>query len=167
MIKKIKKILTESCILFTVFVFIVLTVNSLFSSPNDGVVTGISLEASALLFICAVLLRLYHGVLYAEKLPMVLRVIINYVLVVATGFANKAVVWDVDSAYQHGNKPSAKFAQLIYNSFGICPALLCGGYYYSRGKAQERRKEKSKQGIQVYCKVKDVESTTIFRVLNA
>lgn len=101
MIKKIKKILTESCILFTVFVFIVLTVNSLFSSPNDGVVTGISLEASALLFICAVLLRLYHGVLYAEKLPMVLRVIINYVLVVATGFGAIKLISTVTNRQQN------------------------------------------------------------------
>lgn len=138
MIKKIKKILTESCILFTVFVFIVLTVNSLFSSPNDGVVTGISLEASALLFICAVLLRLYHGVLYAEKLPMVLRVIINYVLVVATGFGAIKLISTVTNRQQNS---LSLFIILSVFALLYCAAVIILAVKRKRDEKKNQSKE--------------------------
>ncbi|MBQ8837043.1 MAG: hypothetical protein IJ002_06015 [Clostridia bacterium] len=82
----LKKILTDSCILFTVFVFILLSVNCLFVPADEGIVSGLSFETSLLLFISAVLLRIYYGVLSVKTIPLPLRVIINYVLVVGTGY---------------------------------------------------------------------------------
>ena len=90
--KKIKKLLSDSCILFTVFVFILLVACALFVEKTQGVIRGLALETAVLLFICALLLRIFHNILHIEKLNIALRVIFHYVLVVGTSFAASSLI---------------------------------------------------------------------------
>ena len=143
MLKKIKKILTDSCILFTVFVFILLTVNAAFSSPSDGIVSGLSLETCALLFICGVLLRIYHGVLYVEKIPMALRVIINYLLVVGTGFGAIKLISSVTNRQQNSLS-----LFIILSVFAlIYSAVIVIGLIIKKKMAEKKNEKKEYKSI--------------------
>ncbi len=126
MLEKIKKTLTDSCILFTVFVFILLSVYSLIYTPNTGIVSGLSLETCILLFACSVLMRVFHSVLYIEKIHLAARVVIHYLLVVGTAFGSLLLIRKATGASQ-GQSPITAFVilsvfSLIY--IGVCVIFL-------------------------------------------
>lgn len=85
---KLKKFLCDSCILFTVFVFI------LYIAGHALVSTSITLtlKTAAGLFLCCLLLRVFHNVLYIKSLPMAFRVFIHYLLVVSASYVGFALI---------------------------------------------------------------------------
>ena len=128
MLEKIKKLLSASCILFTVFVFILLTIYSLIYTPSEGIVSGLSLETCLLLFACSVLMRVFHGVLNIEKLPFYARVILHYLLVVGTAFGSLMLIREATGA-ANGQSPITAFIilslfSLIYIGFSVIYILI-------------------------------------------
>ncbi|MBQ6893361.1 MAG: hypothetical protein IJN48_04070 [Clostridia bacterium] len=138
MLEKIKKTFTDSCILYTIFVFILLIVYSLLSTPDDGIVRGLSLETSALIFACAVLLRTFHNILYIEKLHFVTRIVINYILVVGSTFGALILIREATNAV--GQKPIVSFAILSVLSLAYIGIMVL--WFLLRKKSEEKNNEK-------------------------
>ena len=82
MLNKIKQVLKDACIIFTVFTFIVSAISA-FANKNIGIVP---IKVTAVIFLCAVLLRAYHSILHYEKFKLIWRVVINFVLVAGTAY---------------------------------------------------------------------------------
>lgn len=137
MTKKIKKILNDSCILFTFFVFILLIINNLISAPAAGIVLGLSLQTAALLFCCSVLLRTFHGILNIQKIKLWLRVLINYILVVGTGFITLKLVGTLTN---HSSNGLVSF--LLLSVFALSYSGFVVGYMIIKKKHEEKKKEK-------------------------
>ncbi len=85
---KLKKFLCDSCILFTVFVFILYIAGHALISTS----ITITLKTAAVLFLCCLLLRVFHNVLYIKSIPIALRVFIHYLLVVCAAYIGFALI---------------------------------------------------------------------------
>lgn len=93
MIERIKKLLTDSCILFTVFVFILYIVGNVLVSKTITITLG----TAALLFVCCIMLCLFHGILYVKKIHIALRIILHYLLVLAAAYLGFAIIGKIVS----------------------------------------------------------------------
>ncbi len=80
--KKIRNFLTDTCILFTAFVFILYIAGYILVSNT----ITITLSAMFALFVSCFLLRVFHTVLHIKKLPFILRILIHYLLVVIAAY---------------------------------------------------------------------------------
>lgn len=85
---KLKRFLTDSCILFTIFVFILYIAGHALVSTS----ITITLKTATGLYLCCMFLRVFHNVLHLKKMPMVLRVLIHYLLVVAAAYIGFALI---------------------------------------------------------------------------
>ena len=137
MFEKIKKIFKDACILFTFFVFVLLIINNLISAPSAGIVLGISLETAALLYCCSVLLRTFHGILNVKKIKLWLRVLINYILVVGTGFVTLKLVGTLTN---HQSNSLVSF--LLLSVFALSYSGFVVGYMIIKKKRDDKKKEK-------------------------
>ena len=93
MFKKIQLLLTRSCILFTLLVFILYSIGKLFLHSGNPM----ALENLPLLFVTCLLLCLCHRILYVKKLHTVVRVLLHYAAVLVAMFAVFAVFTDIIS----------------------------------------------------------------------
>lgn len=135
--KKIKKILSDSCILFTVFVFILLATFALLFDEQEGVVSGLPFSTALLIFICSVLLRVFHNILNVKKIHLAWRVIIHYILVVGTSFA---AVLLINKLANNTTKALSSFIiltvlTLVYSGIIVISILI-------QNKRAEKKKEK-------------------------
>lgn len=135
--KKIKKILSDSCILFTVFVFILLATFALLFDEQEGVVSGLPFSTALLIFICSVLLRVFHNILNVKKIHLAWRVIIHYILVVGTSFA---AVLLINKLANNTTKALSSFIiltvlTLVYSGIIVISILI-------KNKRAEKKKEK-------------------------
>ncbi|MBE6679431.1 MAG: hypothetical protein E7598_02795 [Ruminococcaceae bacterium] len=85
---KLKKFLTDSCILFTVFVFILYIAGHAIISTS----ITITLKTAAILFLCCLLLRVLHNVLYIKKIPVALRILAHYLLIICAAYIGFALI---------------------------------------------------------------------------
>ncbi len=85
---KLKKFFTDSCILFTLFVFILYIAGHIFVSTS----ITITLKTAALLFLCCMVLRVLHAVLYINKIPKFARIFLHYLLVLAAAYISFALI---------------------------------------------------------------------------
>ena len=87
--EKIKEFFKDACIIFTVFTFILSIGYSLvyMGVEAEHNMPGFAFETLLFLFMCAVLMRIYHNVLKVNSIPMALRILLNYLLVTLTAFA--------------------------------------------------------------------------------
>lgn len=93
MLKKIQKLLTDSCILFTLLVFILYSIGNIFLDSGNPM----TLDKLPLLFLTCLLFCLCHRILYVKQLHMVARVLLHYVAVLAAMFVVFAVFTDIIS----------------------------------------------------------------------
>ena len=93
MSKKIQKILTDSCILFTIFVFIIYAAGYCFQQKS----VTLALSGTAMLLATCVVLSIFRGVLTYKKLPMVVRILVHYLLVLSSAFLAFAVIGKIVS----------------------------------------------------------------------
>lgn len=91
--KKIQKFLSDSCILFTLFVFILYTAGFFLIDGSVSLSFG---GVLSLLAICAVL-SLFRRVLTSKKLPLIWRVLIHYILVLGSAFLAFSIIGKIIS----------------------------------------------------------------------
>ena len=83
MLQKIKHALTLACILFTAAVFLLYAVGL----ALVGATIMFTLEALVLLFALCVLIALCSRILHIESLSIPIRILIHYVLILASAFS--------------------------------------------------------------------------------
>ena len=88
MLKNIQKILKDSCILFTIFVFILYGIG--YCIPEQSVTIAFS-GAAMLLGVCIVLC-IFRRVLHMTRLPLLTRILLHYLLVLGAAFLGFAVI---------------------------------------------------------------------------
>ena len=132
MLEKIKKTLTDSCILFTVFVFILYIAGNLLVSNT----ITITLTTATMLFLCCICLRIFHNVLYAKKIPIALRIIIHYLLVLTAAYIGFALIAKIVT-----NSLAAiimlSSVTLVYSVFAVTVVLLFG----KKNETENNKKE--------------------------
>ena len=93
MAKKIQKILTDSCILFTIFVFIIYAAGYCFQQRS----VTLALSGTAMLLGVCIVLSIFRRVLTYKQLPMIVRILIHYALVLGSAFLGFAVIGKIVS----------------------------------------------------------------------
>jgi len=93
MVKKIQKFLSACCILFTFLVFALYGLGKLFSDFE----VGLNLEKAAMLLGTCAILCLCSCVLFIKKLPMYVRILLHYLLVLGSMFLIFAVIGKIIS----------------------------------------------------------------------
>ncbi len=132
--KHLKKFFTDSCIIFTVFVFILYIVGTLTLSNT----ITLTLKTAALLFVCCLLLRLLHNVLYIKSIPMICRILLHYILVVSAAYIGFAIIAKIISN-SLASIVMLSAVTLIYSAFAIALFLI---------SSKQKEKENEKQEYQ-------------------
>lgn len=119
MSKKIQKILTDSCILFTIFVFIIYAAGYCFQQRS----VTLALSGAAMLLASCAVLCIFRRVLTYKKLPMIVRILVHYILVLGSAFLVFAVIGKiVSTSVQSLIMLSA--VTLIYSIFALAYAFI-------------------------------------------
>ncbi len=93
MIKKTQKLLTDTCILFTVLAFVLFGIGSV----SVEYAIALSFSGTVLLFCTALMLALCSRIFSIKKLHMAFRVLLHYVAVLAASFLIFAVIGKIVS----------------------------------------------------------------------
>ena len=113
MLVKIKKILADSCILFTVFVFTLMTAYSIINLSSPNAAMGLSFSAAIVLFGCAICMRVFHGILNVESIRMPIRITLHYALIMGTALCSLWLIREITGA----NHISSSLAFFVILSF--------------------------------------------------
>ena len=140
MFNKTKKILSDSCIIFTIFVIVLLCVYSAISNPDDGIVSGLSLETSLIVFISSILLRTFFEILFLENFSFISRIIFHYILTTATSFGALTLIREVTNT---SLKQSPVAAFIILSVLSLIYILACAIFIIFNHRRKERSKEKN------------------------
>ena len=122
MLTKIKRILADSCILFTAFVFILMSAYSLINPSSPNVAMGISFSTSIILFATAFCMRIFHTVLNVKSINMPVRFILHYVLIMCTAIGSLWLIREFSNA-NHISSSLAFF--VILSFFTVIYLLFC------------------------------------------
>ncbi|MBQ9133341.1 MAG: hypothetical protein IJX64_02280 [Clostridia bacterium] len=119
MAKKIQKILTDSCILFTIFVFIIYAAGYCFQQKS----VTLALSGTAMLLGVCIVLSVFRRVLTYKKLPMIVRILIHYALVLGSAFLGFAVIGKIISTSLQSLIMLSAIT-LLYSMFALAYAFL-------------------------------------------
>ena len=119
MLKNIQKILTDSCILFTILVFIVYGIG--YCIPDQSVT--IAINGAAMLFGICIVLCIFRKILHVKKVPILVRALIHYLLVLFTAFLAFAVIGKIVSNSLQSLAMLA-IVTLLYSVFALVYAYI-------------------------------------------
>ncbi len=139
MLAKIKKILSDSCILFTAFVFILMTAYSLINQSSPNAAMGISFGTSLILFAAAFCMRIFHTVLNVESIKMPVRFILHYVLIIGTALGSLWLIRELSNA-NHISSSLAFF--VILSFFTVIYLLFCLIFFIFKNIKQNKLNSK-------------------------
>lgn len=91
--KNIQKILTDTCILFTVLAFLLYGVGKLVVEYT----VGLSFENAALLFVTSLMLMLCSRIFLLQRLHIAVRILLHYLAVLGASFLLFAVIGGIVS----------------------------------------------------------------------
>lgn len=131
MIEKIKKTLADSCILFTAFVFILYIAGNLLVSNT----ITITLATATCLFICCIVLRVFHNILYVKRLHIATRIIIHYLLVLVAAYIGFAFIAKIITN-SLASIIMLSTVTLVYSVFAVAIVMTWGK------KKEEKNKQK-------------------------
>ena len=117
--KKIQKILTDSCILFAVLIFIVYGIGYCVLGQS----VTMAMNGIAMLFAICVALCIFHKVLTYKKWPLPVRILLHYLLVLSAAYLSFAVIGKVVSTSPQSLAMLA-IITLLYTVFALVYAFL-------------------------------------------
>ena len=116
---KIQKILTDSCILFTILLFIVYGIGYCVLGHS----VTMAINGATMLFCVCIVLTVFRKVLTWNKLPLALRILSHYLLVLGAAFLSFAVVGKIVST-SLASLVMLSIVTLLYTIFALVYAFI-------------------------------------------